>query len=418
VKSERIINATVRGKKKHRVATMAEDGDVVVNQTSSLGWIYVVVSDTRSPGPRQPVPSWLPGSAVAVYGSLLTVVAVLLNAIVLGSSLASGPRSTRPVVRRLLTANLAVVQLAAAVLVVPAAAVTEAVRAWTFGGQACRAWLTAQVLFIASTMWSLVGLDVDCLLRLISPRRCYATLAERHPRVLAVVIITSSWVVSGLAALPVGLAVGTRQGDSDDDDAPVLEDVCAVSLSRKHVVTQSLVAFLLPAATGLTGSVAMLATRAFKMAAAGDRQGGRGECSLAAVGTACVVLWAPFFALYTLLPFCGDGLCIDPATWTLFAWLGHSTTVVAPAAWFIDPAVRADVRRLARQLRRRCVSCFCCCCGGFHGNATPSASSTSDGVGTVGDESCGLMSVTKYQIDRPAQQQPHTCSPNAYNSPA
>ena len=131
---------------------MADEADV--NRTSSLGWIYVVVSDTRSPGPRQPVPSWLPGSAVVVYSSLLTVVGILLNATVLGASLAAGKGSAVPPVRRLLTANLAVIHLPAAVLVLPAGVVTEALGRWTFGADACRAWLLAQVLLIAGAMWS------------------------------------------------------------------------------------------------------------------------------------------------------------------------------------------------------------------------------------------------------------------------
>jgi len=380
-----------------------------VNKTSSLGWIYVVVSDTRSAGPRQPVPSWLPGSAVAVYGSLLIVVGVLLNATVLVSSLAAGKRSAIPVVRRLQTANLAVVQLAAAVLVVPAGVVTEAVGGWVFGGPACRAWLLAQVLLIGALMWSVVGLDVDCVLRLIAPRRVYALLAERRPRVVALVVIVSSWVVAGLAALPLGLAVSGRQAGADSDNSPVLEDVCAVTLSRRDVVAQSVAAFHLPATLALTGSVAVVATTAVKMIDV-DRRGRAGWSATlpaAAVGVAAVLLWSPFFVLYTLLPFCGDGLCIGPATWTLFAWLGHSTVVVAPAVWFIDPALRSDAQHLGHVVRRLC---------GYHGNVTSTASSVSDVVANV-DESRGLMSVAKYRIQRPAQQQ-HTDSPSVDKLPA
>jgi len=384
-------------------------GHTEVNQTSSLGWIYVVVSDFRSPGPRQPVPSWLPGTAVAVYGSLLIVVGVLLNATVLGSSLAVAKGSTVPAPRRLLTANLAVVQLAAAVVVVPAGVVTEAVGAWTFGGPACRAWLVGQVLLIASAMWSVVGLDVDCLLRLAAPRRAYATLAERHPRTVAAVTIISSWVVAALAALPIGLAVGNRQKGTDTDPTPILEDVCAVNLSSSEVIAQSLTTFLLPGTIGLTGSVAILATKAFRMI---DADGtGRGECvgrvAVAAVSGACVVLWCPFFVLYTVLPFCGDGLCVDPATWTLFAWVGHSTVAVAPAAWFIDPAVRSGITHVARQFRRRFSRCPL-----FESDVASAVSS----AGNVGDESSCLISVAQYQIHSPPQhhrQQSPNDSPSA-----
>jgi len=372
-----------------------------VNKTSSLGWIYVVVSDTRSAGPRQPVPSWLPGSAVAAYGSLLIVVGILLNAMVLVSSLgASGKGSMIPVFRRLQTVNLAVVQLAAAVLVIPAGVVTEAAGGWTFGGLACRAWLLAQVLLIAAMMWSLVSLDVDCVLRLVAPRRVYAMATERHPHLVALLVIISAWVVAGLASLPLGLAVCSRQAGADGgDNSAVLEDVCAVSLSRRDVIAQSVAAFHLPATLVLTGSVVIIATKAV----IGVDRRGRGEWStlgsVVMVGVASVMLWSPFFVLYTLLPFCGDALCIEPATWTLFAWVGHSTVVLAPAAWFIDPALRADVQHLLRRLCRRC------CCG-CYGNVTSSASSVSDVVvvGNV-DESRGLMSVAKYQIQRPAQQQ-------------
>ena len=129
------------------MAGLQEDA---VNRTSSLGWIYVVISDTRSAGPRQAVPSWLPGGVVAVYAAVLTVAAVLLNAAVLGGSLTAAARGRRggapvPAVRRLLTVNLAAVHLIAATLVVPAGAATEAVGRWSLGGRACRAWLIAQV---------------------------------------------------------------------------------------------------------------------------------------------------------------------------------------------------------------------------------------------------------------------------------
>jgi len=382
---------------------MGDEEDV--NQTSSLGWIYVVVSDTRSSGPRQPVPNWLPGSAIAVYGSLLTVVGVLLNAIVLGSSLTSGKQSTVPAIRRLLAANLAVVHLAAAVFVVPAGVVTEAVGSWSFGGHACRAWLLMQVLLIASAMWSVVGLDIDCVTRLTAPRRAYAVLAQRHPRTVALVIIISSWVVAGLAALPIGLAVGTRQAGADSDNGPVLEDVCAVNLNRGEVIAQSLTAYLLPGLLVLTGSVTIMAMKAFKMIAVDryDRWECSGPMAVAGVGAACVLLWSPFFVLYILLPFCGDGLCIDPATWTLSSWIGHSTIVVSPAAWFIDPAVRSDVRHLAHLIRRQLSRCFIGCCG-FRGN--------------VVDESSGLMSVTKYQIPRPGEQHPDSADTGVSKSPA
>jgi len=357
---------------------MADDDDDV-NKTSSLGWIYVVVSDTRSPGPRQPVPSWLPGSAVAVYGSLLIIVGVAVNAAVTGASLAARRGSTVPVVRRLLAANLAVAQLATAVVVVPAGVVTEALGRWTLGGGACRAWLLGQVLLIAGTMWSVVGLSVDSVLRLAAPRRAYAVLTERHPRTAALVTIFISWVVAGLAALPLGLAVSTP--GPENDNAPVLEDVCAVSLSRRDVIAQSLAAFLLPGVLALTGSIATVAMRVSTMGSVD-----RGPTAVVWVGVACVLLWCPFFVLYTMLPFCGDGLCFSPATWTLSAWIGRSAVVVAPAAWFLDPAVRSDVRRIVNRIRRGC-------CGGYHGNVTSSASS-------VYDDSSGLISVAKYQIHR------------------
>ena len=355
----------------------------------------------------QSVASWLPGSAVAVYGSLLAVAGFLLNATVLGGALTAsggvgggGASTAVPAVRRLLAANLAVVHLAAAVLVVPAAVATEAVGGWTFGGRACRAWLTAQVLLIAAATWSVVLLDVDCLLRLAAAaprgrRRRYAALAERHPRAVAAVGVAASWVVAVLAALPLALAVAAPAAA----DAAVLEEVCAVSLGRRRVIAQSLAAFLVPGAAALTGSAAILATRALL---------GGGSAAVAAASGACVVLWSPFFVVYAVVAFCGAGrLCVGPATWTLCAWLGHSSLAVAPAAWLIDPAMRSR----ARQFIRCC--CCCCCRRGLHDDMTSSASSS--------EESCGLMSVAKYQIHRPAhpqrQQQP-TCSPTGDKSTA
>lgn len=136
----------------------------------AAGWFYVVVTDSESPGPRQPVSNWMPRSGLVTYGVLLTISAAIVNMLLClvnlrrhrrdnevsttrfddtGSSSITMTSSSS--FRRPAIINFVVVQLAIGIVVVPVKVMTDTMGVWTIGGTACRAYLLGQVRLIAFT---------------------------------------------------------------------------------------------------------------------------------------------------------------------------------------------------------------------------------------------------------------------------
>ena len=81
--------------------------------------------------------------------------------------------------------------------------------------------------------------------------------------------------------------------------------------------------------------------------------------AVAAVNLSLVVLWAPFFVMNAIVPFC-KGLCVPPTLWSASLWLGLTSAVVSPLLWTVD----VDVRDQVRDMWANC--CCCCCARSYH----------------------------------------------------
>ena len=121
--------------------------------SSAAGWILVVITDSKSAGPRESISNWIPRSGLISCGVLISLLAAIINiAICLAllrrrstsgySELTSSSSSSW---RRISVINFSVVQLTLGVVVVPIKVVTDALGVWTMGPMACRVYLLAQV---------------------------------------------------------------------------------------------------------------------------------------------------------------------------------------------------------------------------------------------------------------------------------
>ncbi len=70
---------------------------------------------------------------------------------------------------------------------------------------------------------------------------------------------------------------------------------------------------------------------------------GNAAMTSVAVNVTQVLLWAPFYILSMTIPFC-EGMCVDPAVWSLCVWLGYATAGACPALCFLDSHVRAQIK--------------------------------------------------------------------------
>ena len=295
---------------------------------------------------------------------------------------------------RWIATNFCVVQLTIAAAVVPANLVTESWSRWVFGPVACRVWLFGQMLLVAETMWSLVSMTLDRLLAadVLLASTSYATLTNRKSYTVGCVV--GSWLVAVAVLVPIGLSL------VGGDDI-VLEEVCAVGVTRDDAVVLFLGAFLFPVALTLTGNVVIFASRLCKMrrgrcsgdggrssalddnrasaaaleenhgsssdlALTGSRASddddiktgsGSAIAALLAVSLMSLAAWAPFFFTYMLLPFCSR-LCVDPAVWSIFVWMGYTNSGTAPFFFFIDTEPRSQAKRIAVAVLDPILLCF------------------------------------------------------------
>lgn len=77
---------------------------------------------------------------------------------------------------------------------------------------------------------------------------------------------------------------------------------------------------------------------------------GNAAMSTAVVNVVLCLLWGPFYVLNVWTTFC-DGLCVDPAIWSLCVWLGYAAAGVCPALWFLDSQLRQNFKDMLRCRR-------------------------------------------------------------------
>lgn len=312
------------------------------------------------------------------YGGVLClwafVVGVLLL-VVLGSGLRSlAARGVYPPCWWLVS-NLSAVQLALATFVVPLNLATESIGAWPFDGQLCRAWLLIRVLLIAESSWTVFAVTLDRFFRHVTPLS-YARCVRC--RTLTFFAVAGTWGVAGVVAGVTARSL-TEEGEAEGP-AVVLEEFCATSLSFDHSLFITLTSFAVPSilvlvlllavamaacssrcasttpvANEATPSATLRGQSGLIYAAADDDAGPAwtsGTYSTASVGICFVLGWAPFFTVNILIHICQGLVCVDPAVWTLFVWVGYSTAGLMPLCWFLDPWVRGQAYRLLQQLHR------------------------------------------------------------------
>jgi len=218
---------------------------------------------------------------------------------------------------------------------------------------------------------------------------------------ISMVSVIVSWIMSTCSLLPLAYTLQARND-------VIIEEICAASLTRLDAISLSASGFIFPAVLTAFLSVALMLTRnhdkeSEAMKDVQFKQNHKASCiaynsllaikkntsestsniihsqrnhslldhlcccqprvtfctgtksginSLLAVNVCCIVTWAPFFVAYLLIPFCYD-MCIDPTMWSIFIWVGYTTSGVAPMLWFIDEGVRCAALRLIRVLTRR-----------------------------------------------------------------
>ena len=69
--------------------------------------------------------------------------------------------------------------------------------------------------------------------------------------------------------------------------------------------------------------------------------------TISALVVSILAMWGPFYSTNLMIPYCRD-MCVDPALWSLFLWLGYTVSGVSPALWFIDRDIRRQLKSLIR----------------------------------------------------------------------
>lgn len=366
----------------------------VENHTLWFDAWLVLVGENRTSGRDDMVFSSLRG-ALVWYGSALAGWTIAVNFGLVLVLLVALWRRRGLHVRRWLAFNFTLVQLAVGVFVVPLNVITDRKSGWMFGGTVCRAWLLAQLLFVAETMWCLFALAFERFVDIVTPPVAQASSSSwlrctsgRGGWKLAGVVVLATWAVSTLSVVPTWV--------SRHDEDFILEEFCAASMSPEHALFVTLAVFVAPAALTMivAGAIAMATIRRSKAmmmimmtspestAATGQRQSysqldasfgtssscsgrsktatgsslgsagtgsvgdGGGVAAVLAIGTCCLLTWAPFYAVNVIIPFCEGRMCVDPTVWSFLIWLGYSTSGLAPIFWFVDPWFRRHARQL------------------------------------------------------------------------
>lgn len=336
------------------------------NETSLWFDTWTIVFENKTVG-RESIANWIQGR-LTVFGSILATWIVVVNAfIILCLLLVRNSHEKEKEVgeelgqtSRWMQVSVSLIQVLIGAVSIPVNLVTYAKGRWMFGRFFCGASLVGQMFLVANTVWMMVALTSDLLLRPFWVR------SVRGGWWWTAVNASGAWVMSFIAVLPMALQL--------QYSAPphLLPEVCAVVMTRTTSVLLSVGVFLLPAAIATTGSGVFLVTRwrisrsvVVVVSEAGGKRNeeeekekvhrgrrvsrGRPPGSVAAV--ACTtLLWGPFFAVNAFVSFCAE-LCVDPWVWSLLLWTGYASSAVLPFAWTLDRRTREGARAAAKSLR-------------------------------------------------------------------
>ncbi len=365
---------------------------------------WIVVSENRSLHRDMMTNSRM--DSVAVFGSILAIWSLLLNAALiwiivrrlqtswtvrydwLHNRTYSTPTGRSPL--HWLIVNFAGGQILMAVFIIPVNVVTEIRGRWELDGLTCKVWLLVQMALVSLTMWTVFAVVLERFVLLVRP----AAYSGRRARVAATVTVLASWVASLSSVVPVAVMMKNNEDFLLED-----EGVCAIGMTMVSSFIISFVLYFTPAILTLaailalvitlvvlrgrsrrhqrllqasqdnspeaTPALSQIANRNVGGTASSENLGvcdatlepgvtcfGCTHVTVIAVFLLCAVCWGPFYVTNLLLPFC-DGMCVDPSLWTFFIWLGYSTSGVTPVAWLLEPQVRKALRKSVKRDKKQ-----------------------------------------------------------------
>nr|XP_020658851.1 D(1) dopamine receptor-like [Pogona vitticeps] len=340
-------------------------------------------NDSRAPVEQQPEEAGAHSGQV-LAGCLL---ALLVLSTLAGNSLVClaviRSRHLRARVTNWFVLSLAVSDLCVALLVMPWKAVTEvAGGTWLFGARFCDTWVAFDIMCSTASIFHLCIISLDRYWAIASPFR----YERRMTRGVASAMITLAWTLSLLISF---VPVELHWHKAEERGRPDPPHRCDTRLNPTYAVTSSLISFYIPVSImiGTYTQIYRIAQAQIRRISSLEKAGGlcsaQGKEPASSLRTSLcketkvlqtlsiivgvfVCCWLPFFFLNCLLPFCdskpdkegrlsGQGLCVSPAVFNVFMWLGWANSSLNPVIY----AFNADFRRAFSSL----LGCPQCPCG-------------------------------------------------------
>lgn len=268
--------------------------------------------------------------------------------------------------------SLAVADLTVAVLVMPSSVLYLIEGRWRFGWTFCHFWISCDVTCCTASILHLCLISIDRYLAITEP----LTYRTRMPKRRAILLITGVWSCSGaISFVPIYLGwFYDPQRNSTVTNADGTS--CLLHPNWKYAVVSSSTSFYLPLVV-----MAIVYAQIFRVA---KRQAEeisfleksfrqknpqkvsarlskrsmrvrRESKAIKTLGTLMglfCICWLPFFVMYLVTPFCGEGCPIDPEVEAAVTWLGYCNS-------FINPCVYALMNKDFRNAFKKILICDC-----------------------------------------------------------
>lgn len=268
--------------------------------------------------------------------------------------------------------SLAVADLTVAVLVMPYSVLYQIEGRWRFGWTFCHFWISCDVTCCTASILHLCLISIDRYLAITEP----LTYRTRMPKRRAILLIIGVWSCSGaISFVPIYLGWfydPRRRSMVTNAEATS----CLLHPNWKYAVVSSCTSFYLPLVV-----MAAVYARIFQIA---KRQAEeidfleksfrqtnpqrvsarlskrsmrvrRESKAIKTLGTLMglfCVCWIPFFVMYLVTPFCGEGCPIDMEVEAAVTWLGYCNS-------FINPCVYAFLNKDFRNAFKKILLCDC-----------------------------------------------------------
>ena len=315
-------------------------------------WIVIeenITEESFVHGPNYPF------SLTISFGSTLLATALLAAILVLFFICRQGNRR-QPIASVFL--HFTLVQVATVLLFIPVHFDVQHYGRWRAGPFGCRTWLLGRVLLSALSNWSALGLTIDRLLHAVRPRFYNAYMTQTR----ATLLILLTWLAALVTILPMATSMWHRRYEADEF---ILEEVCAINLTRTLAIGLSAAQFFIPAFLLLfcillaaVDAAQTRLTRSLKcyiydsvnpsqtVNTADDitkTQSTDIRSSIAIVlANLSLFIWClPFYSLGLKASLCVAGApCVPPTLWLSAQWLSFVSCTVTPLVWLIDLQIR------------------------------------------------------------------------------